>query len=150
MNIRSMMNVLTAIVVALSVSSQAYANDPLDKTHKDRPSKLVNWKIVESNYVRDLKSDNSGVRISAAYHIGEYHLEGAIGALKEVLTSDVHESARMASALALVRLGVPDAFEVLEIASKTNENAKVAQFCSCLISACGDKFETPLRYSAER
>jgi len=149
MNINTMVRVLTAIVVAMALSSQAYANDPFDKTHKDRPSKSVNWKNVEYNYVKDLKSDNCGVRISAAYHIGEYHLEGAIGALKDVLNSDPHECARMASALALARLGDPDAFEALELASKTNDNAKVAQFCTCLISACGDKFEVPLRYHAE-
>jgi HEAT repeats len=150
MNIRTLFCVLTAFATAIAVSTPAFANDPFENAHKTKPGKWINWKNVEYNYVKDLKSDNIGVRISAANNIGEYHLEGAMGPLTDMLNSDKNEVARLAAALALARLGEPEAFEALEFAAKGNGNMDVAQFCRSLISASGEKFELPLRYNAER
>jgi HEAT repeats len=96
-------------------------------------STSVNWRIAEKNYIADLSSNNTGIRLSAANHIGEYKLDGAVGPLMAMLKTDTHEQVRMAAALALIRLNDERGRKAVEEASLYDGSDKVAQFCRSLL-----------------
>ena len=66
-------------VVFLGVSF-VFASTPEEK------DTAVNWTKAEQNYKASLKSENDGVRTSAASYVRKYKLAGAVGELKALLS----------------------------------------------------------------
>ncbi|MDP1676648.1 MAG: HEAT repeat domain-containing protein [Bacteroidota bacterium] len=119
---------LTMIVVL-----SAFATNP-----KTTQSSKVNWNAAEKNYIAALCSENIGLRNSAANFIAEYRLTGAVQPLIERLREDKVEQVRMASALALVQLGVSDGIVAVKEAAIYDGSEKVAKFCEQLINSTSE------------
>ena len=127
---------LTAIAAALFIAfSSAVASQPSVSRYDN-----VDWKKAEVNYVAALKSDNIGIRQSAASYVAEYQLQGAVEPLIQILKFDKVESARMSAALALITLNDPRGRAAVEDAALYDGSDKVVKFCESLLNASPDKF----------
>ena len=76
------------------------------------------------NYLADLKSDNLGVRVSAAYFAGEYKVESAIIPLMKMLNSEQAEEARIIAALSLIKIGTGKSVYAVKQAAKMDDMLK--------------------------
>jgi HEAT repeat protein len=114
-------------IAALFVLSCAVAATPVNGQTK------VDWKKAAENYIADLKSENPGVQASAASHIREYKLEGAVEELKDLL-SNTHENVRMSAAFALVVVGGDDGRTAVENAIPKEENEIVSTFYRSILT----------------
>ncbi len=129
---RGMIVVVAATVIAFS---SAFATQPMVSKYGD-----VDWKKAETNYIAALKSENLGIRQSAASYVAEYQLKGAIEPLIQVLKTDKVESARMSAALSLIILDGVQARAAVEEAALYDGSDKVVKFCESLLKASPQKF----------
>jgi len=127
----SVIAVAAATVIAFT---SAVASQPSVSKYGD-----VDWKKAEMNYVAALKSDNIGVKQSAASFVAEYQLKGAVEPLIQILKFDKVESARMSAALALVTLNDVRGRAAVEEAALYDGSDKVVKFCESLLNASPDK-----------
>ncbi|HTX17502.1 MAG TPA: hypothetical protein VMG34_02485 [Bacteroidota bacterium] len=132
LRIQSLVAVVCASVVLVAA---AVASQPAVSANQS-----VDWRKAEANYVACLTSANLGVKQSAASFIAEYHLNGAVDQLIEVLKSDKTEKVRMSAALALITLDDRRGRAAVEEASLYDGSDKVAKFCESLLTASPTKF----------
>ncbi len=85
------------LFVVLFGLSTLYASEP-----KNDSNMTVDWSKAEQNYIANLRSENAGVKVSAANFVRRYRLSNAAEELKVLLTKDNAENVRMSAALALV------------------------------------------------
>ena len=116
-------------IVALCVVSFAFASNP----KKEQKGATVDWNKAEENYIAALKSDNPGVQASAASHIREYKLQGAVNELKSLLTTN-SENVRMSAAYALVVVGGEEGRAAVEEAIPNEENEIVSTFYRSILA----------------
>ena len=116
-------------IVAICIVSFAFASNP----KKDKGNGTVDWNKAEENYILALKSDNPGVQASAASHIREYKLQGAVEELKSLLTTN-SENVRMSAAYALVVVGGDEGRTAVEQAIPNEENEIVSTFYRSILS----------------
>ena len=118
-----------AALLTISMTAAAFAKSPASTNSN------VDWAKAQQNYRQALNSGNFGVRLSAAQHLGEYRLKGAVQDLIVVLQSEKIENGRMAAALALVQIGEKEGIRAVEEASIYDGSEKVAKFCEQLLTA---------------
>jgi HEAT repeat protein len=135
--------VMLIALISLMPVSTAFAAAPSKAV-----SSTIDWKKAERNYVEALKSENCGVRQSAANMIANYGLVNASKQLITVLKNDKEESARMTAAFALVMLGDTVGIEAVQDASLYDGSEKVAKFCDGLLDAANKKEGTALSPTA--
>jgi hypothetical protein len=140
--------VVPAGVILVALASIVMMNAAYADTPTKAASSTIDWKKAERNYIEALKSDNIGVRQSAANLIASYHLVNASKYLITMLKTDKQESTRMTAALALVMLGEPIGIEAVQDASLYDGSEKVAKFCDGLLDAANKKEGTALPSTA--
>ena len=64
-------------------------------------------RVIEDNYLKGLKSDNQGLRISCAYFLGEMKSNRAVIPLMQMLSNEQHEGAKIIAAWSLIKIGDP-------------------------------------------
>ncbi|MGA9406029.1 MAG: hypothetical protein WBW71_02740 [Bacteroidota bacterium] len=128
-------SLIAAGAAAVVTFTSAVASQPSVSRYGD-----VDWKKAELNYVAALKSDNIGVKESAASYIAEYQLKGAVEPLIQILKFDKVESARMSAALALVTLNDARGRAAVEEATLYDGSDKVVKFCESLLNASPGRF----------
>ena len=74
-------------------------------TPKSDTNSAVDWIKAELNYKANLRSENVGVKISAANFVRKYKLIGAVNELKDLLFKDNADNVKMSAALALLSVG---------------------------------------------
>ncbi|MFZ4620726.1 MAG: hypothetical protein ACOYNS_09215 [Bacteroidota bacterium] len=109
-------------VVVFGVSS-LFASGPTNDSNM-----TVDWSKAELNYKANLRSDNVGVKISAANFVRKYKLSGAVDELKELLSKDNADNVKMSAALALLSVGGEDGRTSVEKALENEENEIVSEF----------------------
>lgn len=62
------------------------------------------YKIIEDNLLVGLQTDNMGLRVSAAYFLGEFHSERAVIPLMKMLKSSDNVEERLIAALSLSKI----------------------------------------------
>jgi hypothetical protein len=120
-NLRLLLIVLFSIVLVSSVTSGASSNNKV----------RVSERTIE-NLMEGLRSDNMGLKISAAYYLGEYECSGAVIELLRVLKSDKREEARIAAALALYKLNDARGLFAVKQAIRFDKSERVKKICSNL------------------
>jgi HEAT repeat protein len=126
---------ITVAAAAVMAFGSAVASQPMNSRFGE-----VDWKKAETNYIAALRSDNLGVKQSAAGYVAEYELKGAVEPLIQILRSDKVERARMSAALALVTLGDLQGRAAVEEAALYDGSDKVVKFCESLLNASPEKF----------
>ena len=94
----------------------------------------VNWTKAEQNYIQALKSDNNGVKVSAATYIRKYNLTGAVEELKTLLAKENADNVKMSGALALISIGGDEGRTAIEKALATEENEIVTEFYKSILN----------------
>ncbi len=120
------MRVLLAVLIGVTFG---FASAPENPTAKN-----VDWTKAEQNYKEALKSNNNGVKVSAANYIRKYKLAGTLEELKLLLAKENIESVKMAGALALVSVGSNEGKMAVQNALATEENEIVAEFYKTILN----------------
>jgi len=121
--------IVTVMVILTTMSAQS---EPTAATS-------VKWQRGEKNYIVALQSENPGVRQSAAFHVGEYKLRGAVQPLVTLLKNDSVDEVRMAAAFALIQLDDEQGRQAVVEASLRDGSDQVAQFCKTLLNVTSSR-----------
>ncbi|HET54703.1 MAG TPA: hypothetical protein ENN33_05740 [Ignavibacteria bacterium] len=98
-------------------------------------SKAILTDIIEKNYLVGISSTNQGLKVSSAYFLGEMKSSKAVIPLMKILREDKSESARLASALALVKIGDARGIFMVKRTVDFNDHEKVRKLAKHLYSA---------------
>ncbi len=99
------------------------------KDKKDvRP--VFNKAVAEANLLIGIRSQNLGLRTSAAMHAGDIGSEKAVSALMEMLKNDRDERARIVAALSLYKIGDPIGINAVRQAARFDESRRVRKLCA--------------------
>lgn len=95
----------------------------------------IDMETVETNLLEGLTSNNLGLRVSAAYYLGEYKSERAVLPLLKMLHNEKEEGARIQAALALIKIGNEKGVFMVKQASRFDESARVRNMCARFYNA---------------
>lgn len=121
------MKSLQVLFVVLLGVSFVFASTPEEK---DTAAK---WAKAEQGYKNCLKSENEGVKTSAASYIRKYKLAGAVDELKALLSDENSEKVKMSAALALLNVCGVEGRNAVETALQTEENEIVTEFYKSIL-----------------
>ena len=116
--------VIVALLVTLAVGGRAVANDGVDKKSESRKC------AATENLLIAIKSDNDGLRESAAYLLGEFRCTEAVIPLMGILRCESCSTGRIVAALALCRIGDPRGVYAVKQAVQFDDDAAVQQRCA--------------------
>jgi hypothetical protein len=85
-------------------------------------------KVVD-NLLVGVESKNDGLRISSAFHLGEYKATKSVIALMRILHDDKNENARISAALALIKVGDARGTYAVKRAAVFDESERVKRVC---------------------
>ncbi len=118
------------LLLAFLVSSSAFAMQPQKKYRS-----TFDKKMIETNLLIGLNSDNRGLQISSANFLGEYKISKAVIPLMKVLKSSECDELKVQAALALVKIGDPRGIFAVKQAIHYDKNSSVRRFCNIFYSA---------------
>lgn len=98
-------------------------------------SNSANRDAIENNYIEGIKSDNQGLKVSAAYFLGEMKSSKAVIPLMRILREDNCDGARLAAALALVKIGDARGIYIVKKAVDFNDCKKVRKMAKHLYAS---------------
>lgn len=98
-------------------------------------SNAIPTELIEENYLVGISSTNQGLKVSSAYFLGEMKSSKAVIPLMKILREDKSESARLASALALVKIGDARGIFIVKRTIDFNDHEKVRKLAKHLYSA---------------
>ncbi|MBI9072060.1 MAG: HEAT repeat domain-containing protein [Melioribacteraceae bacterium] len=87
------------------------------------------YQQIESNLLVGLESSNFGLRTSSAYMLGEMKSDKAVNPLTKMLRGESDERARIAAALALIKIGTDRSVYMVQMGAKFNESQRVRYLC---------------------
>lgn len=114
---------VTTLLVVFAVTTLAAGHDGYRKS--------VSGNSVD-NYLEGLESQNFGLKLSAAYYLGEYGCQDAVIPLLRMLKSDKRVEARIAAAVALFKLNDDRGLYAVKEAIKFDDSKRVRKICSLL------------------
>lgn len=109
-------------LIALSCSS-LYAQDSIKVTPKLSDSQ------IDANYLKGVKSNNMGLRISSTYYLGERQSSDAVIPLMNELHTDKAPEARIMAALSLFKIGDKRGIYAIEQSAKNDKSEWVRNMC---------------------
>lgn len=86
-------------------------------------------KVIESNLLEGINSNNHGLQISSAYFLGEIKSEKAILPLMRILRSSNSSGARSMAALSLIKIGNAQGIYMVMREAQFNNSEKVRKLC---------------------
>lgn len=114
------------IVLAITMALSAMANDMRKDLGDAKYDMAVRNLLVGVNN----ESNNSGLRVSAIYMLGQFDAKEAVIPLMKVLHSCPDEKSRMAAAWALCQIGNRRGEYAVKQAVRFDESAKVQMHCA--------------------
>ena len=118
---RRMFSAFLFIIVLSSTS--IFASNPSEK------DKLVVSQNTIQSLINGIESDNTGLKTSSAYMIGELKITSAVIPLMAVMRNDDCEEARIAAALSLYKIGTPLAMNAVRQAIRFDKSDRVKRMC---------------------
>lgn len=115
---------LTTIIITIIAFSSSFANEPVKSDNN------LNRETVISNLLEGLNSENTGLKVSSAYYLGEYKSSEAVIPLMKIFHTDTNESIRIAAALSLMKIGDERGIKTLKYAGEYDDSPKVKKMCS--------------------
>ncbi|MCB0729591.1 MAG: HEAT repeat domain-containing protein [Ignavibacteriae bacterium] len=85
---------------------------------------------IEENLIVGVESDNQGLRISAAYFLGEINSEKAVIPLMKMLKSSPIEEERLIAALSLAKIKSEKGIYAIKQRIKFDESERVQRLCT--------------------
>jgi HEAT repeat protein len=112
--------IVISLVFAAAVSNTFAAEKNAPKINKDQ---------VVANLLVGLSSDNTGLKSSSAYQLGEFKDSKSVIPLMRVLRNDKNENTRIIAALSLYKIGTPLSINAVRQAIRFDESPKVQKMC---------------------
>jgi hypothetical protein len=110
--------IFTILFLIITLSTTAFAGD--NSTKKSEYSQNTISSLIEG-----LKSDNTGLKTSCAYLLGELNVTEGIIPLMRLLRNDDCEQVRICAALALYKIGTPISIFAVKQAIRFDESERV-------------------------
>jgi HEAT repeat protein len=120
--------VIVALVVALAVGGRAVANDGVETKSESRKC------AATENLLIAIKSENDGLRESAAYLLGEFKCTEAVIPLMDVLHNDPRPATRAVAALALCWIGDERGIFAVKRAVRFDDDPTVQLRCAWFVN----------------
>ena len=117
--------IIFALLIFIS-SSSIYSQDSMEVF-----SKLTD-EDIELNLLEGVKSDNLGLKVSAAYFLGERKSQKSVIPLMKILREDKSPEARIMAALSLFKIGDERGLFAVKQAIKFDDNDQVKKMCEIL------------------
>ena len=90
---------------------------------------VANQETIEDNLLVGLKSQNLGLKTSAAYLLGELGTDKSVNSLLSVLKSGNTEEARISAALALTKINTEKAMFAVKQRATFDDSERVRRLC---------------------
>jgi hypothetical protein len=120
--LRSILLVVLSVIIVSSVTSGA-----------NRDNKEVNLsKQAVDNFMAGIRSENIGLKLSAAFYLGEYGCDEAVIELLRMLKSDDREEVRITAALALYKINDARGMYAVKQAIRFDDSDRVKKICGNL------------------
>jgi len=121
-----MRRILLTTAIAVILTTSVFAGGTKD---------LSNYNEAVDNYIVGVKSDNVGLKISSAYFLGEMKAELAVIPLLRMFREETNDNAKIAAALALVKIGNPMGVYIVKQYSQLSDNERVRNMCEKFYNA---------------
>lgn len=115
----------TAVILFLSTEI-IYSQDSIKVVSK------ITQEDIEINYLAGVKTENLGLKVSAAYYLGERKSKKAVIPLMNVLHTDSCAEARIMAALSLYKIGDERGIFAVQRAADFDDNEQVKRMCKIL------------------
>jgi len=110
--------IATILLLIITLSTTAFAGDNSTKKHEYTQNTV-------SSLIEGLKSDNTGLKTSCAYLLGELKVTEGVIPLMRLLRNDECEQVRISSALSLYKIGTPISIFAVKQAIRFDESERV-------------------------
>ncbi len=114
---------VTVLILIITLSTTAFAGDNPTK-------KYENSQNTVSSLIEGLKSDNTGLKTSCAYLLGELNVTEGIIPLMRLLRNDESDEVRICAALALYKIGTPISIFAVKQAIRFDESERVSKLAA--------------------
>ena len=115
--------IATVLILIITLSTTAFAGDNPTK-------KYENSQNTVSSLIEGLKSDNTGLKTSCAYLLGELNITEGIIPLMRLLRNDESDEVRICAALALYKIGTPISIFAVKQAIRFDESERVSKLAA--------------------
>ena len=110
--------IATTLLLIITLSTIAFAGDNSTKKYEYTQNTV-------SSLIEGLKSDNTGLKTSCAYLLGELKVTEGVIPLMRLLRNDECEQVRICAALALYKIGTPISIFAVKQAIRFDESERV-------------------------
>ncbi|MFA7418556.1 MAG: HEAT repeat domain-containing protein [Melioribacteraceae bacterium] len=110
------------LMLTVVLTASTYANvSPSSKTNT--------YETIEQNRLIGLSEDNEGLRVSAAFNLGEMKSQKAVLPLMKLLKDGKTEEEKIIAALSLIKIGDSQGVFLVSRAAQFQESARVRRVC---------------------
>lgn len=119
------------VVVLLFASGLTFADDPLTPDPNGEFSKFTKEQLekIENNLLIGLDSENSGLKISCAYFLGEIKSEKALIPLMAMLREGACDEEKIVAALSLYKINNARGLYQVKGAARFSDSERVRRMC---------------------
>ena len=114
--------IILLATVLLSTPAFARANSSTPKANT--------YEAIEMNRLIGLASDNTGLKVSCAFNLGEMKSKKAVFPLMQLLREGSTEEERIIAALSLIKIGDPQGVHMVGRSGIFNDSAKTRRMCA--------------------
>ncbi|MBN1637671.1 MAG: HEAT repeat domain-containing protein [Ignavibacteriales bacterium] len=127
---KALLKVIVVVVLILT-SGFTFADDPLTPDPNGEFSKFTKEQLeqIEENLLAGLDSENSGLRISCAYFLGEIKSDDALIPLMAMLRNGVCDEEKIVAALSLYKINNARGLYQVKGAARFSESERVRRMC---------------------
>ena len=97
--------------------------------------KTISKEVIEDSYIAGVTSENQGLKVSSAYFLGEMKSSKAVIPLMRILREDNCDGARLAAALALIKIGDARGIYMVKKSVNFNDCEKVRRLAKHLYAS---------------
>lgn len=116
--------ILSLILITASFNTSVFAGEnPKEKSR-------ITLDGIEKNLLSGVKSENSGLKTSSAYFLGEIKSENAVIPLMGMLHNEIDEGNRLMAALSLFKIGTQKSIYAVKQAAKFDKSERVRRICA--------------------
>ncbi len=115
--------ITTVLILIITLSTIAFAGDNPTKKYENSPNTVL-------SLIEGLKSNNTGLKTSSAYLLGELNVTEGIIPLMRLLRNDESDEVRICAALALYKIGTPISIFAVKQAIRFDESERVSKLAA--------------------
>jgi hypothetical protein len=114
------------VVLGLFITDLTFAQDSIKVVSKHTDEE------IDINYLAGVKTENFGLKVSAAYYLGERKSQKAVLPLMNILHTDSSAEARIMAALSLFKIGNEKGIFAIKRAIEFDSADHVRRMCKIL------------------